>query len=482
LFEPNGLHKIPYLTTLPTGVPLPVYDGETWPDTEEALSKALRNMDTAGQDVIDISTHSAARETVEREGRMVRPNDAHMGAMKALLEAIKHPEELRLLPHIVREWRRQGLKMTKVNTLRLVQLASSFDDLETIFYMGNPETFGIYLHLETVREIVRAMARRAIQNLDESEPAKEPAEEAAAEANTDATTESSDKSSAKLNTKSERIASTPLKFLQAIPELLSFSMNVTPRDLFKDPFLAGTQLWVFMYRFLSDDKYRNVESVMDLTQFAENLVQGMSGMEIGPPRSSFQTDKDYALALRDQVVGYLPLLAALRRYSEIIQATYLACQTAFNSVEAKDSPIARTKMTLDLFLKNGLFTTDDSEKFMCMEINMSAGNQWSQLNEGLRKELEVTDGTLRLCGLSDWQLALLERFVNGSGPSTQGRAVEPDSTPSVDYNEHYLPLYIQAAYGILERRMAEWRKIMGRYGQVISKEFDLKPLLSDGTQ
>jgi hypothetical protein len=493
LFEPKGLHKIPYLTFLPEGREPPVYDGETWPDTEAALAKQIEMMADSDEEVVDISTHSAVRQALDTEEKVVSANDAHMGAATALLKGIKYPIELRLLPHILREWRRQGLKVTQVNSLRLAHLASSLDDFEILFQLGNTDTFGIYYDLDAIREIVRGMAKRAIQDIDESETLEQISTEVTPEVSNEPTSESSNESTAESTTESDneldkqkakdfdvkRYSLTPMNFLYTIPRLLQFSAEVTPSDLFKDPFIAGTQLWVFMYRFLNNDKHHTFKGINELTEFAENLVEGMAGMQIGLRRSRFETDKDYALALRSNIIGYLPLYSALQRYSEIILMPYRACYSELKSVDVKNSNAIQTKVALEQFLEHQMFIPKDPHTFKFGEVNRSAAEKWFDLNILLRRELRLTNGTIKLDGLSNWQGALFRRFVSPPKDSSsvlleqKGKLTEGQGQ---SYQDYCLPLYVQVAYGMLEKQMVEWRKIMGKYGQVIPKDWDLQPL------
>jgi len=158
VFQRNGLHNIPYRDTTAKGQPVPVYDGETWPDSAAVLDVPI--VETTGDDVIDVWTQREKEKVLAEETR-IKYYDIPHDALKNLIRAIKFPVEMRLLPHIIREWHRQGLPTTLIDANRIARLATRHNEIDVVFQMINPEIYGLYYDIEGIREVTRGMAKRA---------------------------------------------------------------------------------------------------------------------------------------------------------------------------------------------------------------------------------------------------------------------------------------------------------------------------------
>ena len=116
--------------------------------------------ETTGDDVIDIWTQREKEKVLAEETR-IKYYDIPHNALKNLIRAIKYPIEMRLLPHILREWHRQGFPTTLIDANRIARLATRHNEIDVVFQMIDPEVYGLYYDIEGIREVTRGMAKRA---------------------------------------------------------------------------------------------------------------------------------------------------------------------------------------------------------------------------------------------------------------------------------------------------------------------------------
>src|SRR5271156_215748 len=161
VFARNGLHHIPYRDK-PYGPDetKPNYDGEHWPDQEDFEAELLAMEAEEDDTIIDIFTkREADKEKAERN--VVHYEAASKDALNKLIGSIRHPVELWLLPHIVREWHKQKLPITEVTAQRIAKLATKHNQVDVVLRMLNPERYGLYFNMHGVLEVTRGMAKRA---------------------------------------------------------------------------------------------------------------------------------------------------------------------------------------------------------------------------------------------------------------------------------------------------------------------------------
>src|SRR5208282_1332625 len=234
--------------------------------------------------------------------------DIPHNALKNLIRAIKYPIEMRLLPHIIREWHRQGLPTTLIDANRIARLATRHNEIDVVFQMINPEVYGLYYDIEGIREVTRGMAKRASMAQGEGEKKFSPED-----------------------------------ILRRVPDLLNCSVGTDSKLILRDPAIMGTQLWGFVTRFNNDQTIRTPLFIAEICELTERVIQGLSDTDLNQTlsnqSSSNEQHREYAFKVKAQVVDYVPVLYALRQVVEIISSPYRACLSALKSIDKPDGKI-----------------------------------------------------------------------------------------------------------------------------------------------
>src|SRR5579859_2980488 len=149
VFQRNGLHNIPYRDPSSRHLPLQVFDGQRWPDAE---LKTEMPVNVGNEGVIDVWTQKSQEKAEEQENRVVYHDIPH-NALKKLIAAIRHPVEVRLLPHIIREWHRQSFPISLGDSQKIARLATKHNEVEVVLQMVQPDVYGLYYDIAGIREV-----------------------------------------------------------------------------------------------------------------------------------------------------------------------------------------------------------------------------------------------------------------------------------------------------------------------------------------
>ena len=332
---------------------------------------------------------------------------------------------MRLLPHIIREWHRQNLPISLVDSGKIARLATQHNEVDVVLQMVQPDVYGLYYNIAGIREITRGMAKKASH-----------ADKAEGQPDFD-----------------------PDTMLRSVPELLKCSVGGDSKKLLTDPPVLGSQLWGFVSRFNGDKGFRTWRSVMEMCGLVERLIESLVDSDFGPqiPPADFLPAPDrrqLAFNIKYQIVDYTPLVEALRQFIEILSAPYRSCVTVLETPSATmDGEGRQLAGDVRHFLHSRMSisaTTDTS----VTDSESTAGNQlkWTQLNRKI--ETRIKDKKLRLAGLPDWEWELLKHFTT----PTAGRS--NSAVPVSEYPAFYLPLRTQWAVARMEDRLREWRKLV----------------------
>jgi hypothetical protein len=433
VFQRNGLHNIPYRDTTIKNQPLPVYDGETWPDSAAVVEVPM--VETTDHDVIDIWTQREKEKVLAEETR-IKYYDIPHDALKNLIRAIKYPVEIRLLPHIIREWHRQGLPTTLIDASRIARLATRHNEIDVVFQMTNPEVYGLYYDIEGMREVTRGMAKRASMTQGEGE---------------------------------EKFL--PEDILRRLPDLLNCSVGTDSKLVLRDPAIMGTQLWGFVSRFNNDETFRTSLFLAEICALTERVIQCFSDTDLNQTlsnqSSSNERHREYAFKVKAQVVDYVPVLYALRQVVKIITSPYRACVSAFQNIQNPDGKTKQVHGYLNSFINSRMSTLEmhpeQSSSSTKIDMNATRAGQWVLLNRDLG--ISIKQGKVHLPNLTDWQWYLLKQHTV---PETAKSTIETKS------KSYYLPIRAGAALEILERQMREWKKILKKDRIPVKSEFDMK--------
>lgn len=437
VFQRNGLHNIPYRDFSSNHLPPQVFDGENWPAAD--VKTELPSITLGDEDVIDVWTQKSEEKEAEKANRVVYHDIPH-NALKKLLAAIRHPVEMRLLPHVVREWHRQTFPISMVDCHKIARLATKYNEVDVVMQMVQPEVYGLYYDIKGIREIARGMAKRAAQ-VGHSEGQSE---------------------------------FTPEDILKRIPELVKCSVAADAKKIITDPPVLGTQLWGFVARFNNDEGFRTLRSVMEMYSLAERTIENLAASDSGPSMSSADTlpaedRRQLAFDLKYQLCDYIPLFDSLRHFIDIVCAPYRACLLALegpNAIQEEDAQQLSTD--LRRFLQSRLSISIVREDKPSEVHGREQANQlkWIKLNERLG-EL-INSRKLRLRARPDWELSLLKQNIALAGD--RGDVASPTS----EVIDFYLPLRAQAAVLRLERRLGEWKRFLKQEHIPATSQFKIK--------
>jgi hypothetical protein len=402
-------------------------------------------IDIRDDEVIDIWARRSEEAVVAEETR-VRYRDIPHNALTKLIAAIKYPVEMRLLPHIVREWHRQGLPITLTDAQRIARLATRHDEVDVVLQMVRPETFGLYYDMEGLREISRGLAKRVASTSQREQGQKQ---------------------------------LRPEDMLHMVPELLHCSVGTDANRLLKDPAVLGTQLWGFLARFNNDESFRTIKSVLEMCGLAERVLESLENYSFGLPLRSERPisenrRRDVAFDIKYQVVDFIPVLYALRQFVQIIFAPYKACLKAFQNADMSDIITQQTRTDLRRYLGSRtsipLSTSPNSGDATATARRERNKLKWISLNRRLGSEIKRK--VIKLPELSDWQWSLLKQYTITAPPSGTPAAILKSNSDSLE-----LPLRAQAALGELEKRMQEWEHVLQKEGIPVKSEFKMKVVM-----
>ena len=429
LFQKNGLHNIPYRDSESQDTPAPVYDGKTWPDSATIQETPID--ETTGSDVIDIWTEREDERSLAEENRLTYYDLPH-NSLQKLIRAIHHPVEIRLLPHVIREWHREGLPVSLIDANRIARIATQYNEVDVIFQMLNPRVYGLYYDIGGVREITRGMAKRA---------SKTP------------------------NDDRENFA--PEDMLKRVPQLLKCSVAADAKLIVRDPAVLGTQLWGFLARFNNDETVRTPKFVAEICALAEWAVRRLSVVDLHtsvseerrlPPEEKLELP----FKTKAKVEDYTPVLVALRQFVEIIRSPYRACALAFKGNNSSEESIRRTRAYLKEFLNSELSTFN----LLWKHSTPSGGSnivKWATLNQGLATALKR--GVIHVPNLTNWQWFLLKQYT---GPAAK------QNTTAMNSESYCLPLRATAALNSLDEEIAIWKQRLNKRNISVHSDFGMK--------
>lgn len=435
VFQRNGLHKIPYRTQLDPNQPVPVYNGESWPDVDEVVEE-ISTINVSGNDVIDVRTQQSEEAEIAEKNKVLYHDIPHKSLTK-FIAAIHHPLEMRLLPHIIREWHRQSFPITLANAQKIARLATEHNEVDVILQMTRPDVYGLYYNMHGIREITRAMAKRV------SNPKKENGE-------TDDLVEK------------DRKPFKPEDMLHHIPELLNCAVGDDAKLLLNDPAVLGTQLWAFVERFNHDETYRTTKSIVEICGLAAKVSTSLVNNNFGPTIESIETTEgteQSTYTIKFETSDHIPVIYALLQFTEIIFAPYHACLAACNRADPSklDQHIQDVKTDVAKFIgsyfssPSTLYQSTDPESTE-YQARKAQEARWIKLN--WRVATELKKGRLHLLNLQDWEWDLLKLFT---GPAAEGPNASIDEAITEMY---FAPIRGLAAMKELEQRVGQWRRYL----------------------
>lgn len=427
VFQRNGLHHIPYRDSKPGHLPIPVYDGQRWPDEEEAQGLP---QDEPSSDVVDVWSRRAEQHT-EAVRQQVTYHDIPHDTLSKLLRAIKHPVEIRLLPHIVREWHRQGLPITEIAAHKIARLTTLHGEVDIVFQMINPEVYGLYYDIDGIRDITRGLAKQATESMG-----------------TDAQHPESFR---------------PEGILRRVPELLNCCVGSDSKQILRDPVIFGTVLWAFVARFVNDESFRKGKQVLEMCELTERLVNTLPNSDFQMTLSSYETlhaesSQETLYKIKSLLVNYLPVKHALQQFMKILDSPYRACLTAIQKVRQHDEASRTTETCLRDYLASRPAKIESHLTLEAKDVNKeeveSNNLRWEQLNDTLRTQIK---SRLLQPNLADWQWSLLNRYtIPATGSQAQSRRT------SIESDAFYLPIRAQSALRQLGEHIIDAKKLLKR--------------------
>jgi hypothetical protein len=308
IWKKHNLHNIPYRDA-DSQEPEQVFDGERWPETEEEKLE-IQMVDEPESDVIDIFGQQEAQRQEEEAIKKDFFFDLSYNMLHNLLNAIVNPIEMRLLPHIIREWHRRGFPIRMNDAHKIAKLSFKLNQPEIVLQMAQLEVYGICYDLEGVREVVRALALRSgfrprIKGQAEVEEQKP-------------------------FTTNDMLRSTPL--------LLQCAVGADAKRALDDPVVLGTQFWALTRRFMDEPEYRTPKRALELCDYADWLVvlleQGNIVMEnpnqaTHPWTVAYGIHQHISMALYD----YIPVYHALQQFVDIAMSPWYRCDKVYRPID-----------------------------------------------------------------------------------------------------------------------------------------------------
>jgi hypothetical protein len=330
-----------------------------------------------------------------------------------------------LLPHIIREWHRQGFPISLTDSQKVARHATKHNEVDVVLQMVRPDVYGLYYDIKGIREITRGMAKRAVL----ARPTEGQAD------------------------------FTPESMLKWAPELLKCSVGADAKRILNDPPVLGTQLWGFVRRFNDDEGFRTSKSVMEMCGLVERIIESLVESDFGPKvtaADSMQAEdrRRFAFQIKYEVIDYIPLTHALRQFIEILCAPYRACLSALEApTTTKNGETQQLSGDVRHFLHSRMAISGATENRIIDSEAIGANKlKWTQLNRILGARIKSKE--LHLAGLPDWEWDILKQY-------TIVAADQGDSAVSaLEFAPFYLPLRAQWAALHMLRRLGEWQQLL----------------------
>jgi len=420
--------------------PLPVFDGLKWPEEEV---EQIPTIEIGTGDVIDVWTQKQSEEQQIAQETVIRYHDIPNNTLKKLISAIKYPTEVRLLPHIIREWHRQTFPISIVDAQRIARLATRHDEIDVVLQMNRPEVYGLYYDMQGIREITRGLAKRA----------------------------------ATVN-QSEEKRLTPDEMLHSVPALVNFAVGSDANRLLKDPAVLGTQLWGFIARFNRDPSFRNQRNTLEICGLAERVVDSIRDYDFNSLFSSQDSSsadgRQIAFNMKYQSADFYPVLYALRQFIEIVLSPYRHCHVALEQLEntGESFPgMKQLKQGIAEVLNSRLSTTEakvhsETETAGVERSSETPQLRWVRLNQ--RLGTAIREGDFKPKKMEDWQWALLKRHTAAAAEAGKAMPAIVSLPPSF-----FLPIISQGAVKKLEDALRSWRRTLKMEKIPVKSEFKM---------
>jgi len=413
VFAKNGLHHIPYRDKPYTeDETLPEYDGKHWPDQKDFEAELLAMEAEEDDTIIDVFAKRDAQKEKVQTG-VVHYEAVSKDALNKLIGSIKHPSELWLLPHILREWHRQKFPITLANAKRIAKLATKHNQVDVVLSMLNPQVFGLYFTMNGVLEVIRGMAKRA-STLELQEGQQD---------------------------------FQPRKMLQYAPVLLSATASADVKRASGSAAVFGTILWGYVVRFRKDSNFRRSTSAADdILALAEETLTRLEDPLFGMPtlddlRRNLNPE-DAGYNVKYEAYDWLPVMYAFRQLLEILQSPYKRCLETLDKSKASPELISELKKAVHL----SSWVERGGPGKLWKEFS---GMLWEQVVEGKIKPNTFVES-------GQWEV-----FKACTNPVRQkGR-----------------PFPLRAAEGLklIEKNINVWRTWLDDQGLRVISEFKLRP-------
>ena len=422
VWQKHNLHKIPYRDTESTE-PALVFDGERWPETEEEkLKYEIPTGDEADPEVIDIFTQKEAQRKEELETGKLDFHDVSYNMLHKLLESIKNPIEMQLLPHIIREWHRRGFPVTMHDAHKIAELSYKLQQPDVVIQMTQLEVYGICYDLEGIREVVRALARKA-------------------------------SSRRLINAQSQDKPFTTDDMLRSAPKVLQCAVGVDAKRALEDPVVLGTQFWALTRRFMEEPEYRTTKRALELCKYAEWLVALLergsilienSNSSSNPRIVAYGIHQHIGLALYD----YMPVRFALQQFLDIAISPWFRCDQIYRPIELTEKD---QKSRLRQFL-------DQAETLKELD-GPSRRNLFRVLNHQFIPQA-VRDHKIAVSDLKPWQWAILKQYA--PAPNERDKFLTSDRSEyfEPDTERYHLITRAQQANRLLGKAIGRLRHQM----------------------
>jgi hypothetical protein len=425
IWKKYNLHNIPYRDAESTE-PEQIFDGERWPEKEDEKLE-IRTVDELGSDVIDIFGQQEAKRR-EAEASKIDFHDVSYNMLNNLLNAIKNPIEMRLLPHIVREWHRRGFPITMNDAHKIAELSFKLNQSEVVLQMAQLDVYGICYDFEGIREVVRALALR-------SSSWARPKGQAKVEVEKPFTTDD---------------------MLRSTPQLLQCAVGVDAKRALDDPVVLGTQFCALTQRFIDEPEFRTPKRALELCEYADWLVVLLElGKIVRETPNKTKTPWMLAYGVRQHIsttlYDYIPVHHALQQFIDIVMSPWYRCDKAYRPIDMTQPD---NKSRLRQFVEQNETLKGN------FDIPSRRNLFWLINHQFLPKA--VREHKIGPPDLHPWQWAILKQYA--PAPNDVDRFLTSDRPEYfAPANErYYLVVRAQHAANLLEKAISRLRQQMKR--------------------
>jgi hypothetical protein len=394
---------------MPPDGTLPVFDGESWPDDSKELEEeGIPEFVFAESSIVDVWKYNEERKVIEKKRKAEEKfRDVPHHDLLRLIGAIDNAVELRILPHVIREWHRRSFPVKCFDAQKIARCAGQFDEIEVIFQMNNPQVYGLFYDLKGMREIARALAKRT----------------------------------SSLEHEVGKKYTTPGDGMIALPQMICSAVGEAAIKIDTDAGILGTHLWAYVVRFNNDPLFRTAKSLREMSLLALEVVKSVREQQFIVSEQPDTIPKKEArhsfYAIKYKCVDYTPLLYALRQFQNIMKAPVEICLKTF-----RDSDKLSTIATHDLSVYiNG---QKSAALFNLPALQQIYDGRWIQLNQMLGKAVK-THGQGDI--MDPWKMELLKQYTGAN-------------TPAYTTELFYLPLLVPPALAKVEEALREWKEIL----------------------